>query len=66
MLEILLFGVALVVIYLVSHTLVMRVERWRGRPLGGWRSVLFFAVFLLLTLIAFQLLPMLLGSGAPA
>jgi hypothetical protein len=62
MLEILLFGAALVVIYFVSHTVVMRVEQWRGSPLGPWRSVLFFGVFLLLTLLAFQLLPMLLGG----
>jgi hypothetical protein len=64
MLEILLFGAALVAIYFMAHTVVMQVERWRGKALGAWRTGLFFSVFLLLTLGAFQLIPLLLGYGS--
>ncbi len=55
MLEILLFGLVVVVIYFIAHQAVMRIEAWHGSPLGGWRSAWFFLIFLGLLLIAMQL-----------
>lgn len=43
MLEILLLGLAGVVVYLVTHFLVTRAEVMVGVPLGHWRSVMFFS-----------------------
>jgi hypothetical protein len=63
-LEILLFGVLVVAIYLIAHVVTQQAERWRGEALGIWRTVIFFCVFLGLMLIAMQLVPMLLGGGA--
>jgi hypothetical protein len=63
MLEILLTGVVLVLNYFIAHHVVLRVERQRGTPLGALRTLVFFAVFLLLTLLAFQLLPLLFDGG---
>lgn len=62
MLEIALFGVVLVAIYLIAHTATQQVERWCGHPLGGWRSVVFFCVFLSLLLVAMWWGPQLLGA----
>lgn len=67
MLEILLTGVVLVINYFIAHQVVVRVERHRQQPLGALRTLLFFGVFLLLTLLAFQLLPLLFeGTAADA
>lgn len=63
MFEILLFGLALVVIYLIAHVIVIRVEKWVGKPLGIWRSIAFFGVFFILLLSVMELLPWLLGDG---
>ncbi len=64
MLEILLFGLVLVAFYFISHVVVMRLERWYGKPLGGTRQVAFFCIFLGLTLLAMWLIPGLSGGGA--
>lgn len=66
MLEILLLGLVVVVIYLVSHFLVTKAELMVGVPLGYWRTVVFFVVFLGLLLAALELMPRLLPGGAPA
>ncbi|HRQ66313.1 MAG TPA: hypothetical protein PKZ76_15865 [Xanthomonadaceae bacterium] len=63
MLEILLLGVLVVAIYLIAHVVTQQAERWRGEPLGVWRTVIFFCVFLGLLLVAMHVTPMLLGAG---
>ncbi|MFU8895724.1 MAG: hypothetical protein ACNA8J_05000 [Gammaproteobacteria bacterium] len=57
MLQILLLGLVIVVIYLVSHFLVTKAEALAGVQLGYWRTVMFFVVFLGLLLAALQVLP---------
>jgi hypothetical protein len=66
MLEILLFGLIIVAVYMVSHFLVTRAEAMAGVQLGYWRTVLFFIVFLGLLLAALELVPPLLPGAAPA
>jgi len=67
MLEILLFGVFIVMAYLVAHNAVMAIEQRSGKPLGGWRTVWFFFIFLALLLIAQWLTSALIGTkGGPA
>lgn len=66
MLEILFFGLIVVVVYMVSHFLVTRAEAMAGVHLGYWRTVLFFVVFLGLLLAAIELMPPLLpGAASP-
>jgi uncharacterized membrane protein YhaH (DUF805 family) len=55
-LEIFLSGLLLVAIYLVADAITVRIERWRDAPLGTWRSVLFFGLFLGMLLISQRLL----------
>jgi hypothetical protein len=62
MIEVLLIGAAGVIIYLVAHTIVVRVEAWRGEPLGASRMVLFFGIFFVLLLGAFELIPRMTGA----
>jgi hypothetical protein len=57
MLQILLLGLVVVVIYLLSHFLVTKAELMAGVQLGYWRTVLFFVVFLGLLLAALELMP---------
>lgn len=67
MLQILLLGLLVVVIYLVSHFIVTKAEAMAGAPLGYWRTVVFFVVFLGLLLAALELLPRFVpgvGGGA--
>jgi len=61
MAEILLMGLAVVAVYLAAHYAVTGLEQWLGRALGVWRTVAFFGIFLVLILIAMQLVPLLLG-----
>jgi hypothetical protein len=63
MLEILLLGLVVVVVYLVSHFLVTKAEAMAGVQLGYWRTVLFFVVFLGLLLAAIELMPRLLPGA---
>jgi hypothetical protein len=63
MLEILLLGLVVVVVYLVSHFLVIKAEAMVGTPLGYWRTVVFFVVFLGLLLGALELMPRLLPGA---
>jgi Na+-transporting NADH:ubiquinone oxidoreductase subunit NqrE len=64
MLEILLVGLAVVVIYLVSHFLVTKAELMAGVQLGYWRTVMFFVVFLGLLLATLELMPRLFPGMA--
>lgn len=63
MFEVLLFGVFVLLAYFVAHHAVMALERRHGRPLGVWRTLWFFVIFLGLLLIAQQLTPLLVGNG---
>jgi hypothetical protein len=60
-LEILIFTLNAIVVYLVSDWLVRLIERRRGVPVKQ-RQVLFFVIFLVLALISFQLLNMLFSG----
>jgi hypothetical protein len=62
MMEILLFGLVVVVVYFISHHAVMAIERRHGKPLGGWRSAWFFLIFLALVIIAQLILRALTGG----
>lgn len=66
MLQILLFGLVVVVIYLVSHFVVTKAEAMVGVQLGYWRTVVFFVVFLGLLLAAIEVLPRFVPALAPA
>lgn len=66
MLQILILGLVVVVIYLVTHFLVMKAEALVAVPLGYWRTVMFFVVFLGLLLAALELLPRFFPGIAPA
>lgn len=63
MLEILLFGLFVLLAYFVAHHAVMVLERRHGRPLGAWRTLWFFLIFLTLLLFAQWLTPFLLNQG---
>ncbi|RFF27376.1 MULTISPECIES: hypothetical protein [unclassified Wenzhouxiangella] len=63
MLEVLLFGVFVLLAYFVAHHAVMALERRHGRPLGLWRTLWFFLIFLALLLAAQWLTPYLLNLG---
>lgn len=63
MLEILLFGLLVVVSYFIAHHAVMALERRHGKPLGAWRTLWFFLIFLALLLLAQSLMPYLAGEG---
>ena len=62
MMEILLFGLVVVVVYFITHHAVMAIERRHGKPLGGWRSAWFFLIFLVLVIIAQLILRALTGG----
>ncbi len=62
MMEILLFGLVVVVVYFITHHAVMAIERHHGKPLGGWRSAWFFLIFLALVIIAQLILRALTGG----
>jgi hypothetical protein len=55
-LEIFLSGLLLVAIYLAADAITVQIERRRAAPLGAWRSVLFFGLFLGMLLLSQQLL----------
>lgn len=63
MLEILLFGLLVIVAYFIAHHAVMALERRHGKPLGAWRTLWFFLIFLALLLLAQSLMPFLAGEG---
>lgn len=63
MLEILLFGLFVIVAYFIAHNAVMALERRHGKPLGAWRTLWFFLIFLALLLLAQSLMPFLAGEG---
>jgi surface polysaccharide O-acyltransferase-like enzyme len=59
--EILLFTLVAIVIYLVSDWIVRMIEARRGEALKQ-RQVIFFAVFLVLALVSFRVLRILLTT----
>ena len=59
--EILLFTLVAIVIYLVADWIVRRIEARRGEVLKQ-RQVIFFAVFLVLALVSFRVLRILLTA----
>ena len=65
--EILLMGLVVIVVYAISHFTVVSFEKLLGKPLGIWRSALFFLVFLALFLIFNTVLSHYLGppKGTP-
>lgn len=63
MFDILLLGLGVVVAYAISHYTVMWLESMVGAPLGIWRSLVFFCVFLVLFLVFRELV--MFASGKP-
>ena len=59
--EILIFTLNAIVVYLVSDWLVRLIERRQGAPVKQ-RQVLFFVIFLVLALVSFQLLNILFSG----
>lgn len=64
MIEIVVFTLNAVVIYLFADWIIRALERKKGAILKN-RQVVFFVVFLALALISFSLLPVLLSSIQP-
>jgi hypothetical protein len=61
MMEILIFTLNAIVVYLLADWIIRAIEKRKGEVLKN-RQIVFFAVFLALALISFNLLPMLLTS----
>jgi predicted PurR-regulated permease PerM len=61
MIDILLFTLNAIIIYLLADWIIRALEKRKGQVLKN-RQIVFFAVFLALALISFNLLPMLLTS----
>jgi hypothetical protein len=59
--EILLFTLNAIIIYLLADWVIRTLEKRKGQALKN-RQIYFFVVFLALALISFNLLPMLLTS----
>jgi hypothetical protein len=62
MMELFLFTLNAIVVYLLSDWLVRMIEKQRGEVLKQ-RQAVFFVIFLVLALGSFQLLRNILGSG---
>lgn len=60
--QIIIFTLVAIALYLGSDWLVREIERRRGAVLK-YRSILFFAIFLSLALVSFQLLQVYFRSG---
>jgi predicted PurR-regulated permease PerM len=61
MMEIVLFTLNAILIYLLTDWIIRALEKRKGQVLKN-RQIVFFVVFLALALISFNLLPMLLTS----
>ncbi len=59
--EILIFTLNAIFVYLFSDWLIRTIEEKRGKPLKR-RQVIFFVVFLILVLVSFQLLQSIFGA----
>ena len=57
--DIILFTVVGIALYFVSDWIVQRIEIMRGAPLPN-RTIVFFAIILVLALVSFQLIQILL------
>ena len=56
------FTLAGLLLYFLSDWILVKVERWRGAVFEQ-RSLIFFAIILVLALISFRAIELLLGSG---
>ena len=63
LIETLLFAALLIPIYLLSAAATARLERLAERPLGAWRSAVFFLLFFAQLLAAMQLMALLIGDA---
>jgi len=61
LIEILLFTLVAIVIYLASDWIIRKIETRRGEVLKN-RQVIFFAIFLVMALVSFRVLRILLTS----
>lgn len=61
MMEIIVFTLNAIVIYLLADWIIRLIEKKKGEVIKN-RQVIFFAIFLVLALISFNVLPMLLNS----
>jgi len=61
LIEILLFTLVAIVIYLVSDWIIRMIEARRGEVLKN-RQVIFFAIFLVLAMVSFRMLRILLTA----
>jgi hypothetical protein len=61
MMEVVLFTLNAIIIYLLADWIIRAIEKKKGEALKN-RQIVFFVVFLALALISFNLLPMLLTS----
>jgi hypothetical protein len=61
MMEIIVFTLNAIVIYLLADWSIRLIEKKKGEVIKN-RQVIFFAIFLVLALISFNVLPMLLNS----
>lgn len=61
MMEIIVFTLNAIVIYLLADWIIRLIEKRKGEVLKN-RQIVFFAIFLVLALISFNVLPMLLKS----
>lgn len=59
--EIVVFTLNAIVVYLLADWLVRRLEQWQGKALRQ-RQAVFFVIFLVLALVSFQLLGQLFGK----
>jgi uncharacterized membrane protein YjdF len=59
--EILYFTLTGILVYLLADWIIRRIERSRGRVLEQ-RQVVFFAIFLILILVAFEIVPRIVGN----
>ena len=61
MMEIVVFTLNAIVIYLLADWIIRMIEKRKGEVLKN-RQVIFFAIFFALALVSFNVLPVLLGS----
>ncbi|MEX0941505.1 MAG: hypothetical protein WD002_03065 [Pseudomonadales bacterium] len=65
MVEILVFTVVGIFVYLLADAALNALEKMHGEPIP-YRSIVFFVVFFLLIIISFNMINLLFGAGANA
>ncbi len=53
MIQILLYTITAIVLYVVSDWILLKLEQYRGKPFAS-RNMIFFAIILVLSLLAFE------------